>query len=47
LPIIFILFLVLIKLAVEDTEGCAQELVEADLPSNKDTWRFFSYSDDY
>jgi hypothetical protein len=45
LPLIFILFLVLIKFAVEDTEGFAQELVEADLPSNKDAWRFFSYSD--
>jgi ATP-binding cassette subfamily A (ABC1) protein 3 len=45
LPILFVFFLVLIKNAVEDTDGFKAEVIEAKFPSDSDVLSTFSFSD--
>jgi hypothetical protein len=45
LPVFFVGILVLIKNAVEDTDGFASELVPAYYPANEDTWIPFTFTD--
>ena len=45
LPILFVFFLVLIKISVEDTDGFSPELIPAYYPTNDDVVSTFSFTD--